>query len=155
MSEQSQLPSSNIIQPQMPLGAEEWFEYPIKVHPHHTDYAGVVWHGRYLQWLEEARIELLRSRGVDFAALVTLGCNLPVIDLSIRYHQPLRMGEEAVLKTRLVGMEGVRIPVEYELRSLDGNVLFLTGRVTLVAVDLEKGKVLRRLPPSVQGALVK
>lgn len=139
----------------MSVVAEDWFEYPIKVHPHHTDYAGVVWHGRYLQWLEEARIELLRSRGIDFAELVAIGCDLPVVDLTLRYHKSMRLGAAGILKTRMAGMEGVRIPIESELRSPDGEVLFITARVTLVAVDLEKGKVMRQLPPSVKDALIK
>ena len=25
-----------------------------RVLPHHTDYAGVMWHGAYVQWREEA-----------------------------------------------------------------------------------------------------
>ncbi len=36
-----------------------WFEYPVRAQPHHTDYAGVVWHGSYIIWLEEARVECL------------------------------------------------------------------------------------------------
>ncbi|NEQ11944.1 MAG: acyl-CoA thioesterase, partial [Moorea sp. SIO4E2] len=26
----------------------KWFDYPVRVHPHHTDYAGIVWHGTYI-----------------------------------------------------------------------------------------------------------
>lgn len=144
-----QLPTSSIV----PSASIDWFEYPVVVHPHHTDYAGVVWHGRYVQWLEEARIELLKSRGIEFAELVAIGCNLPVIDLTLRYHRPLKMGMKATVKTRLGAIEGVRIPVEYEIRSDD--VLILSARVTLVAVDLEKGRVLRQLPQTVQNALTK
>ena len=22
-----------------------WFEYAVRIHPHHTDYVGIVWHG--------------------------------------------------------------------------------------------------------------
>jgi acyl-CoA thioester hydrolase len=123
------------------------------VYSHHTDYAGVVWHGRYIQWLEEARIEFLQSRGIDFSKLVEMGCNLPVIDLAIRYHQPLRMGMKAIVKTRLTALEGVRLPIEYEIRSVDDTSLFISGRVILVAVDMVKGKILRRLPSDVQSAL--
>jgi len=47
-----------------------WFEYPILVYPHHTDYGGIVWHGTYLTWMEEARVECLKSIGIDFAELV-------------------------------------------------------------------------------------
>jgi acyl-CoA thioester hydrolase len=132
-----------------------WFEYPIIVHPHHTDYAGVVWHGTYLTWMEEARVECLRSIGIDFAALVALGCDLPVVDLSVRYRRFLRMGESAIVKTRTIDMEGVRIVWEYEIESADRSIIYLTGMVTLVAVDREKGKVMRQLPTTVKDALVK
>jgi acyl-CoA thioester hydrolase len=132
---------------------ENWFSYSIQVHPHHTDYAGVVWHGRYVQWLEEARVELLRSRGVDYAKLVSLGCELPVVDLNIRYFRSLRLGDQAILLTRVAALEGVRIPVESELRSLDHEVLYLTSRVILVALDTETRRVLRKLPPDVQAVL--
>jgi acyl-CoA thioester hydrolase len=133
----------------------DWFEYPIVVHPHHTDYGGVVWHGTYLTWMEEARVECLRSIGIDFADLVTMGCDLPVVDLSIRYRQSLRMGESAIVKTRTIDLEGVRIIWEYEIESVDRSIVYLTGMVTLVAVDREKGKIMRQLPPSVKDALVK
>ncbi|MGL5804871.1 MAG: acyl-CoA thioesterase, partial [Xenococcaceae cyanobacterium] len=42
---------------------QQWFEYPVKAQPHHTDSGGVVWHGTYLTWMEEARVEYLRSIG--------------------------------------------------------------------------------------------
>ena len=134
---------------------EHWFEYTVKAQPHHTDYAGIVWHGAYLTWMETARIECLRSIGVDFAELVTLGCDLPVVELSLKYHRPLALGTEAVVRTRLAQTVGVRFHWDYEIKSLDGRELFVTGRVTLVAIDREKGKVIRRLPDNLQNALVK
>ncbi|MCC0178360.1 acyl-CoA thioesterase [Waterburya agarophytonicola K14] len=135
--------------------SQSWFEYPVKAQPHHTDYAGIVWHGTYLAWMEEARVEYLRSIGIEFADLVALGCDLPVVELSIRYHLPVRLGVSAIVKTRLVETKGVRINWDYEIRSYDGQELFMTGKVVLVGVDREKGKIMRKLPPVVQNALVK
>ncbi len=132
-----------------------WFEYPIIVHPHHTDYAGIVWHGTYLTWMEEARVQCLKSIGIDFADLVSLGCDLPVVDLSIRYRRALKMGESAIVKTRTIDMTGVRIVWEYEIQSVDREITYLTAMVTLVAVDREKGKIMRQLPATVKDALVK
>jgi acyl-CoA thioester hydrolase len=134
---------------------QNWFEYPIVVYPHHTDYGGIVWHGSYLTWMEEARVECLSSIGINFADLVALGCDLPVVDLSLRYHRSLRMGESAIIKTRTVDMEGVRIVWEYEIESPDRSTIYLTGMVTLVAVDREKGKIMRQLPTTVKDALIK
>jgi acyl-CoA thioester hydrolase len=155
VSKQPQLPTTNIIQPQLVAASTEWFEYPVKAYPHQTDYAGAVWHGTYLTWLEEARIEWLRSIGVEFADLVAVGCNMPVIELSIRYHLPISMGTEAVIKTRMIEMKGVRLNLENEVRSPDQSILYSTAQVTLVTVDLEKGKIMRQLPPVMKDALEK
>ncbi|NEP45603.1 MAG: acyl-CoA thioesterase, partial [Okeania sp. SIO2H7] len=43
----------------------------------------------------------------------------------------------------------------YQIQSLDGTELYATARVTLVAIDREKGKIMRRLPQAVQDALSK
>jgi acyl-CoA thioester hydrolase len=105
--------------------------------------------------MEEARVECLRSIGVEFAELVALGCDLPVVELSLRYHRPLQMGMSAVVKTQMTEMQGVRINWNYQIQSVDGKDLYITAGVTLVAVDREKGKIMRQLPPTVKDALVK
>ena len=150
------LPTS-AIEPDQSLEAQNqrWFEYPVKAQPHHTDYAGIVWHGTYLTWMEEARVEYLRSIGIEFADLVAMGCDLPVVELSLRYHLPIRLGVSAIVKTRLLETKGVRINWDYEIKSYESEELFVTGKVVLVGVDREKGKIMRRLPPAVQDALVK
>jgi len=158
MSQQTpQLPPTTAITPDRSLRAtsENWFEYPVRAYPHHTDYAGIVWHGSYLTWMEEARVECLRTKGIEFADLVKLGCDLPVVELSLRYHRPLQMGQEAIIKTRMNEIEGVRIIWDYEIQSPDQQELYITGTVTLVAIDREKGKILRNLPPAVKNALAK
>jgi acyl-CoA thioester hydrolase len=43
---------------------------------------------------------------------------------------------------------GVRINWDYAIVSTDGQELFVTAKVTLVALDREKGKIMRQLPPS-------
>ena len=151
-----QLPTSEIeLDRSLQARTQQWFEYPVKAQPHHTDYAGIVWHGTYLTWMEEARVEYLRSNGIEFADLVAMGCDLPVVELSLRYHLPIGLGGEAIVKTRPTKTQGVRINWDYRIQSRDGNKLYLTGTVTLVGVDREKGKIMRQLPPMVKDALVK
>ncbi|HEY9623000.1 MAG TPA: thioesterase family protein [Crinalium sp.] len=152
---QPQLPATSAIEPVSPIPNENWFDYPVQAHPHHTDYAGVVWHGSYLTWMEEARVECLRSLGINFEDLVALGCDLPVVELSIRYHRQIRMGMQAIVKARMTQMEGVRINWDYRIQSPDAQELFVTAKVTLVGVDREKGKIMRQLPPAVKDALAK
>ncbi|WP_024545033.1 thioesterase family protein [Picosynechococcus sp. NKBG15041c] len=149
--EQQELPTTAIARsPALHATSEPWFEYPVTVYPHHTDYAGIVWHGTYLTWMEEARVACLDSIGINFADFVKLGCDLPVVELSTRYHNALKMGMAAIVKTRMNDIQGVRMEWEYRIESPDRKTLYLSGRVTLVSVDREKGKIMRQLPPAVE-----
>ena len=132
-----------------------WYDYLIRAHPHHTDYAGVAWHGSYINWMEEARIECLRAAGLDYVDLVEAGCELPVVEMSVRYHQPIRMGMQALVRTRMAEIEGVRINWDYQIQSVDGTTLFVTARITLVPVDRGKGKIARQFPALLNQALLK
>ncbi|MEY4431853.1 MAG: hypothetical protein RLZZ533_1789, partial [Cyanobacteriota bacterium] len=47
-----------------------------RVLPQHTDHAGVMWHGTYLAWLEEGRVEALDAAGLAYADLSAQGLEL-------------------------------------------------------------------------------
>lgn len=61
MIEEPQIPNTSDKQNLPRLAFQDWFEYPIRVQPHHTDYAGIAWHGSYIAWMEEARVEDRKS----------------------------------------------------------------------------------------------
>ena len=44
-----------------------------RVLPQHTDHAGVMWHGAYVAWLEEARVEALCPCGSTIDMLFGMG----------------------------------------------------------------------------------
>ena len=129
------------------------FGYPVRVQPHHTDYGGVVWHGTYISWMETARIECLRSHNMDFANWVSCGVDLPVVDLSLQYHQPLRLGDEAVVITWLQPRRGIRLVWQYQIQNQATQATCVTGLVTLVPVNTQQRKILRQLPEPVQSDL--
>ncbi|MCG6133621.1 MAG: acyl-CoA thioesterase [Nostoc sp. LLA-1] len=152
---QAKLPPTSAIDVPSNQEFDSWFEYPVRVQPHHTDYAGIAWHGTYLTWMEEARVEFLRSIGIEFASLVALGCDLPVVELSVRYHRAIELGIAVIIKTRMTGVTGVRMNWDYEIVSINGHELYATAKVTLVALDRERGKIMRQLPASMKDAFAK
>jgi acyl-CoA thioester hydrolase len=152
---QPELPPTSAIDRPLNHAFDNWFAYPVRVQPHHTDYAGVVWHGSYIAWMEEARLECLRSIGIDYSDLVALGCDLPVVELSVRYHRSIQLGMAVLVKTRMADVTGVRINWDYAIVSTDGQELYVTAKVTLVALDRERNKIMRQLPASVKDALAK
>jgi acyl-CoA thioester hydrolase len=152
---QPELAPASAIQSLSGIDSEGWFEYLVRVYPHHTDYSGAVWHGSYLAWMEEARVESLRSFGIQYADWVAQGLELPVVELSLRYHRAVTMGQSVVIKTRMTAGDGVRLLWDHEIRSPDGKELYVTAQVTLVGADREKGKIIRQLPPLLKDALAK
>lgn len=152
---QPQLPPTSAIDSPSIQAFENWFAYPVRAQPHHTDYAGVVWHGTYIAWMEEARVECLRAIGVEYADLVALGCDLQVVELSVRYHRAIQLGMAVVVKTRMAEVTGVRINWDYAIESPDREELYVTAKVTLVAVDRERGKIMRQLPTNVKDVLAR
>ena len=65
--------------------------------PQHTDHAGVMWHGSYLNFLEEARIHALDTVGISYGQLSKGGFEIPVIDMRIKYKISFTHGERCLL----------------------------------------------------------
>ncbi|MDJ0795570.1 MAG: thioesterase family protein [Calothrix sp. MO_167.B12] len=151
---QSQSPMIKSIQKSSSNIDENWFEYLVRVQPHHTDYGGVVWHGSYINWMEEARIEYLHSIGIDHAKLTSLGCDLPVVDLSVRYHQPMQMGMVAVVRTSMKSkVSGIRLDWDYQIQSLEREETYVTAHLTLVLIDTNTRKLMQSLPSEIKNLL--
>ena len=115
-----------------------------RVLPQHTDHAGVMWHGAYLGWLEEARVEALAQAGLAYSDLSARGLELPVVSLAIDYRQALRHGDLVRLESQVLPRRGVRLPWRTRFVTA-GGVLAAEARVDLVLVDLGRGPTQRRL----------
>lgn len=81
-----------------------------RVLPQHTDHAGVMWHGAYLAWLEEGRVEALAAVGLAYSDLSARGLELPVVSLRIDYRHALRHGDAVMLRSRVLPRRGLRLP---------------------------------------------
>ena len=127
-----------------------------RVLPQHTDHAGVMWHGAYLAWLEEARVEALAAAGLDYSALSARGLELPVVSLGIEYRQALLHGDLVELRSAVEPRQGVKLPWRSWFVRHDGRVA-AEARVELVLVDLSAGpqsrRLLRRLPHDLATAM--
>ena len=127
-----------------------------RVLPQHTDHAGVMWHGSYLAWLEEARVEALAAVGLEYSALSARGLELPVVSLSIDYRQALLHGDQVELRSAVEPRRGVSMPWRSWFVRADGAIA-AQARVELVLVELSAGaqrrRLRRRLPDDLAAAV--
>lgn len=100
-----------------------------------TDLMGVVHHSSYLAYMEVARIEWLRRRGITYAAMAEHGVHLPVVEVSLKYKAPARFDDEMDVETTLAEVGAVSVRFEYRIvRATDGT-LCTEGMTRLACVD--------------------
>ena len=120
-------------------------QHAIRVRYAESDQMGVAHHGAYVPWLEEARIEWLRSIGHSYRQLETEGILMPVIELAVRYKRSLRFDDQAVLATEAVVAGPTRMT--FRTRVSHGDVLCAEAEVTVACVNREGRPI--RLPADI------
>jgi acyl-CoA thioester hydrolase len=107
----------------------------IRVRYAETDRMGLLHHANYLVYFEQARTELLRSRGVTYKELEDQGYLLVLAKAAVRYKSPARYDDMLTLRTTVSRTTPVRIEHKYEVFR-DGQLL-AEGETTLACVDRE------------------
>ena len=106
----------------------------IRVRYGETDRMGFCYYGNYAQFLEVARVELLRSQGISYKELEDEGILLPVRNFSIKYIAPSRYDDLLSIQTEITNIKGSRIEFNYEIRN-QKNVLIATAYTELVFIN--------------------
>jgi len=102
----------------------------------------VVHHAVYLRWLEQARVEWLRARDLDFGELERKHrVTLVVANAELAYKRPARFDDVLAIEATLVRKMGATLIFEYVVRC-EGFVL-ATAKTRLACVDLDTMKPVR------------
>ena len=108
-------------------------EVELRVRYAECDPQGVAHHASYPVWLEIARTELLRSMGIDYAAVEAGGILCVVARLSVRYRKPAHYDDVLDIACTATKTRGVKIEHAYEVRR--NEQVITTAETTLVCVD--------------------
>ena len=122
--------------------------------PQDSDHAGVMWHGRYFNWLEEGRINALSKAGVNYFDLTKNGFELPLISASIKYILPLYLGENITIESLFNINRGPKINIISKFINDNKKVLSL-AEVNLVLVDKNNFSIIRKRPEFLSKAFLK
>ena len=111
----------------------------IRVRYGETDKMGFCYYGNYAQFLEVARVELLRSQGLSYKELEDAGILLPVRNFSIKYIAPAKYDDLLFIQTEILKINGSRIIFIYEIRN-QKNILIATANTELVFLNSDTMK---------------
>jgi acyl-CoA thioester hydrolase len=126
-------------------------ETTVRVNYSETDQMGVVYHARYLVWLDVARCEHLRLSGMSYRELEQAGLRLAVSEVAIRYRQPARYDDLIRIRCWVREVASRRVDFGYAVEHTEDQRLLATASTRLLALDT--GMALARLPERVRQVL--
>jgi acyl-CoA thioester hydrolase len=126
-------------------------EVRLRVNYSETDQMGVVYHARYLVWLDIARTEYLREGGMSYRELEERGYRLAVDEASVRYRQPARFDDLIRVRCWVREIASRRISFGYAIDHVDDGRLLATAFTSLMVLD--RTMSLTRLPDDVRQLL--
>ena len=106
----------------------------------------VVWHGRYVKYLEIVRGVLLDSIGYNYPQMRASGYTWPVIDMHLRYSDSAKFGQRLKLRAEIVEWEN-RLKIDYLITDAVTGRRLVRARTTQVAVEIATQEMCFVSPP--------
>lgn len=124
--------------------------FDLRVYYEDTDLAGIVYYANYLKFIERARTEWVRERGIDQTALKRdEGIVFAVRRVEADYLSPAKFDDALTVVTSLRQITGARIVLGQDV--VRGEETLFASEVTLVAL-MATGRP-ARLPAEVRGRI--
>lgn len=110
-----------------------------RVYFEHTDFSGVVYHGRYLDFLEHGRSDYVRLLGIHHNEMFE-GCfgeplAFAVHHMEIDFKGAARIDDILEIETKRGTLKGLRLTFEQNIRRNDETILKAIVTVVLITPD--------------------
>jgi acyl-CoA thioester hydrolase len=110
-----------------------------------TDQMKLVYNGKYFEYFEVGRTEMMRDNNLPYKIIEENGYLLPVIEAKIKYLNPAEYDEVLIIETRVEKMPLLKIHIDHTIISKERNVVIAEGYIDLVFLRAENRKPVR--PP--------
>jgi acyl-CoA thioester hydrolase len=107
----------------------------IRIYYEDTDCGGVVYYTNYLRYLERARTEYLRERGIEVADYAAKGILFVVSAVQLNYRSPARYNNLLEVDLKICSASKASLTFSHAIRRKNDEVLVSDGEITLVCVD--------------------
>ncbi len=118
----------------------------IRVRYADTDQMHIVYNGKYFEYFEVGRTEMLRSFGLPYAELEADGTRLPLIEAHCEYMQPARYDDLLLIESTAHDFRQARLRIDYAVRRERDGILLAKGHTIHAFQSIRTGKPTR--PPA-------
>lgn len=93
---------------------------PMKPYEHHTKYhetdqQGIIHPSHYVNWMENARMNLLEQMGLGYKQMEEMEVISPMLSMSIEYLSTVKFDDVVVIDTKLVSYDGHKMEIAYRM----------------------------------------
>lgn len=117
-------------------------EKEINIRFSEVDSMGIVWHGNYALYFEDARELFGKTYHLEYLHMFEMGFYAPLVDLRFQYKKAIKYTDPIRVIIRFHDTEAAKIIFDYEIRHCETNDLMATGQSTQVFMDLDYNLVL-------------
>ena len=114
------------------------FSIKIKVRYCETDQMGLVHHGSYINYFEEARIAWISNLGFSYSEMEKSGIILPVSKINVIYLRPAYFDDDLLVSVELAELPTSRLIFNYTLKKKEE--VIVTGTTVLAFLNKETKK---------------
>lgn len=114
-----------------------------RVRFYETDGMRVAYHGNYLNWFEEARVEYLRKGGISLTDLMEEGIVFPVVEMHVEYIKSAYYDDVVLVNTYLRHLDRAKLEFFYEVVRESTGELLARGRSVGTYTSVATGKIVR------------
>lgn len=119
----------------------------IRVRYADTDKMQFVYNGKYLEYLEVGRTELLRNSGLPYTTLEKSGYQLPLIEAGLKYKHPAHYDDVLIIEAQLAELISPKVHIEYKITKEGEDIIIATGFTTHMFIKTDTKKPTR--PPKI------
>jgi len=115
------------------------FTSTVRVRFSETDPLGIVWHGHYIQYFEDAREAFGREHSLSYLDHKKHGFSCPIVKSSCEHKLPLRYGDIATIKATFINSAAAKMIFRYKIYDPEER-LVCTGETVQVFLN-ENGEL--------------
>ncbi len=115
----------------------------IRVRYGDTDQMKFAYHGRYLDYFEIGRSEMMRDNGLPYKIVEEAGYQMPVIETMIKFKNPAFYDEVLVIESTVEKLPLLKVHIDHKIKSKERGLIICEGYIELVFVDAKSGKPVR------------
>lgn len=108
-----------------------------------TDQMRFAYNGKYFEYFEVGRTEMMREVGLPYELIEKNGFFMPVIETKIHFFFPAFYDELLVIETRVESLPTSKVHIDHIIKAKERNVVICDGYVELAFLDAKSNRPTR------------